>query len=131
MSPALYDGMVLSILDPPDHVAARLNAFQPHRVVGYSSAVATLAEWSLAGRLRIAPRQIVVGSDRLTPSMEETIAAAWGAPVHLAYMASESVYIGIREPGDVELTLLDDLNIVEILDSGQRAVGPGSPVGWC
>jgi amino acid adenylation domain-containing protein len=125
LSPALHDVMVISVFDPPERVVARLEAFQPHRLVGYSSAVTTLAEWAQAGRLRIAPRRIVVSSDRLTPAMEATIGAAWRAPIHLLYVASESVYLGIRAPGEAELTLLDDLNIVEILDSAQRPVGPG------
>lgn len=50
MAPALHDILVLSILDPPEHVVGQLHAFQPHRVVGYSSAVTTLADWTMGGR---------------------------------------------------------------------------------
>ena len=125
LTPALHDVLLLSMLDPPAQVVERLEAFQPDRLVGYSSAVATLAEWALAGRLRIAPRWVVVGSDRLSESMERTIAAAWGTKPYLLYVASESLYIGIRGPGEPEITMLDDLNIVEILDAEHREVGAG------
>ncbi len=125
LTPALHDVLLLSMLDPPAQVVERLEAFQPDRLVGYSTAVATLAEWALAGRLRIAPRWVVVGSDRLSESMERTIAAAWGTKPYLLYVATESLYIGIRGPGEPEITVLDDLNIVEILDAEHREVGAG------
>jgi amino acid adenylation domain-containing protein len=127
MAPGVHDVLTVSILDPPEQVIERLEAFQPHRLVAYSSALTRLAEWALAGRLRIAPRRVVASSDRLSPAMEETIRKAWPVPLHLLYSASESIYIGIREPGHREMTLLDDLNILEVLDASGREVGPGEP----
>ena len=66
----VYDPLILSLLDPTEETIRQLNAFQPHRLTGYSSSVAQLAEIALEGKLKIAPQRIFVGGDKLTPSME-------------------------------------------------------------
>src|SRR5262245_32832230 len=48
---ARYETMLLSLLDPSEHTVRKLNAFQPHRVYGYASSVAALAEMSIEGTL--------------------------------------------------------------------------------
>jgi amino acid adenylation domain-containing protein len=127
MAPGVHDVLNVSIFDPPEQVIQRLEAFQPHRLVAYSSALTRLAGWALDGRLRIAPRRLVANSDRLSPAMEETVRKAWPVPLHLLYVSSESIYIGTREPGRRDFTVLDDLNIVEVLDPEGREAGPGEP----
>src|SRR5262249_42683065 len=54
-----------------------------------------------------------------------TIKAAWDVPIHSSYSASESLYLGLQEASEPEMTLMDDLNIVEVLDAAQQPVAPG------
>ena len=125
MPKALYDVLMLSMLDSSAHVVEQLQAFQPHRLVGYSSSMAMLAEWTLQGALRIRPQTVVAGGDLLTDRMEHSIQEAWGAPLYLNYGTTESIYLAIRAPHQTDMTMLDDLNILEILDDAHQEVSPG------
>jgi amino acid adenylation domain-containing protein len=125
MPSSVYDTLVLSLLSPADEVVEQLNAFQPDRLHGYASSIARLAEMARAGRLRIRPRRIVVGGDKLTPGLEQVIRDAWDVPLHVFYAASESKYIAARDPGASELAVLEDLNILEVLGDDDRPVPTG------
>jgi amino acid adenylation domain-containing protein len=57
--------------------------------------------------------------------MERKIRQAWGAPIYGLYAASESKYIAIKSPERNEMTVMDDLNIVEVLDEKDQAVSAG------
>jgi amino acid adenylation domain-containing protein len=118
----VYDTLILSVLDSPDHIVEQLNAFQPHRLHGYSSSISMLAELALQGTLRIQPQSIIVSGDKLTATMEERIQEAWRPGIYVLYSASESKYIAFKKPGQEEMTVLDDLNIVEVLDENNRSV---------
>jgi amino acid adenylation domain-containing protein len=122
---AEYDTRIFSLLDPAEQVVRELNALQPDRLVGYSSSVTQLAEWALQGQLRIHPRRIFVSSDPLTEGMECKIQQAWGAPVYNLYGASESIYLAVKEPGQEEMTVMDDLNVLEVLGEDHKPVPPG------
>ena len=119
---AVYDTLILSLLDSPEQTVKQLNAFQPHRLSGYSSAVANLAELALEGQLQIRPRSVFVSGDKLTEGMKTRIREAWRAPIYDFYGASESKYIAIRTPEQDQMMVMDDLNIVEVLDEKDRAV---------
>ena len=125
MPAAVFETLIASPLDPLEQTLARLNAFQPEQLMGYSSSVAELAELSLAGRLKIRPKRVLVGGDKLSSAMETQIREAWGAPIHDVYAASESKYIAVREPGQENMTVLDDLNILEVLDENNHMVSFG------
>lgn len=125
MPKAIYETLILSLLDSREHAVRQLNAFQPHQLHGYSSSVANLAKLALQGQLRVYPKRIFVGGDKLTASMETKIREAWGAPIHILYAASESKYIAMKEPGQDEMTVMDDLNIVEVLDESDQPVSSG------
>ncbi len=122
MPQSVYDTLILSLLDSTEQTIEQLTAFQPHRLTGYSSSVAQLAELALDGRLEIFPQRIFVVGDRLTESMEGKIRAAWDVPLYVLYAASESKCIAIKTPERGQMTVLDDLNIVEVLDDCDRAV---------
>jgi hypothetical protein len=124
---SVYDVLVNSLLEPTDRVIARLNKFQPHRLVGYSSTIHALAQLTRQGKLAIKPQTIVVSGDLMTKSMEREIREAWGAALYSLYSTSESIFLAIREPGQEEMTIIDDLNIVEVLDDEDREVGTGEP----
>lgn len=123
MPPRVYDTLILSLLDSTEQTLRQLNVFQPHRLTGYSSSVARLAELALDGRLDIHPQRIFVGGDRLTGSMERKIRAAWKAPIYSMYAASESKYIALKTPEHDQFMVMDELNIVEVLDDDDRPVG--------
>jgi amino acid adenylation domain-containing protein len=121
----IYDTLICPLLNNVERTARELSDFQPHRLVGYSSSVASLAELALNGSLCIRPQRVFVSGDKLTPSMEQRIRAAWDAPVYNFYSASESKFIAIKTPKREEMRVLDDLNIVEVLDEQDQPVGPG------
>ena len=124
MPDSVYETLLLSLLDPSDQTVQRLNEFQPHRLNGYSSCVAQLAEFALEGRLRIAPQRIFVHGDMLTGAMERQILAAWNAPIYMLYACAESKFMAIRTPGSDQMTVLDDLNVLEVLDERDQPVAP-------
>jgi phenylacetate-CoA ligase len=122
----VFETLILSLLDPTEHVVERLNAFQPHRLDGYSSAIQWLAQLALDGMLRIHPQNVFVSGDRLTDTMEETIRRAWEAPIYNLYNAVESKYLAVKGAGQAEMMVMDDLNLLEILDDHNRPVPPGA-----
>jgi amino acid adenylation domain-containing protein len=125
MPKTVYDTLIISLRDSREQVTERLNAFQPHRLQGYASSIAVLAEMALDGRLRINPKCVFVSGDKLSDAMENTIREAWRAPVYNLYSASESKCIAIRKPYQREMIVVDDLNIVEVLDDNDQAVATG------
>lgn len=125
MPTSIYDLLILSVLDASQTVVKQLNDFQPHQLGGYASSVSALAELELKGRVRIHPERIVVGGDKLTASMERTILKAWEAPIHVVYSASESTFLALRNCGRDELTVMEDLNIVEVLTEANQPASPG------
>jgi amino acid adenylation domain-containing protein len=122
---SVYDTLIVSLLDPAEYVIEQLQRFQPHRLTGYSSSIALLAEQAMEGKLRIHPQTIFVSGDLLTQSMEQRIQEAWGAPTCNLYGASESLFLAVKEAGHEEMTVMDDLNVLEILDEQNRPVEPG------
>jgi phenylacetate-CoA ligase len=125
MPKAIFDTLILSLLDPMEQVVERLNAFQPHRLDGYSSSISMLAELALEGKLCIRPQNVFVSGDKLTPSIEETIRQAWRAPIYDLYNTNESKYLAFRGPGHDEMMVMDDINLLEVLDENNRPVSPG------
>jgi amino acid adenylation domain-containing protein len=77
------------------------------------------------GQLRISPKRIFVSGEKLTAEMEGQIHQAWAAPVIDSYSASESRFIAWKQSGDTAMNIIDELNILEILDSDSRQVGIG------
>lgn len=125
MPKSTYEVLLLSLLEPTQRTIDQLNVFQPDRLDGHASSVAWLADQAGQGKLRIRPEQIIVSGDALTGSMERIITSAWSAPVWVLYTCSESFCLALRELGQTEMTVLDDLNIAEVLDSRNRAAAPG------
>jgi phenylacetate-coenzyme A ligase PaaK-like adenylate-forming protein len=122
---AIFDTLILSLLDPIEQVVERLNAFQPHRLDGYSSSISMLAELALQGKLRIGPQNVFVSGDKLTANIEETIRRAWRAPIYNLYNAVESKYLAFKGPSHDEMMVMDDLNLLEVLDENNRPVSAG------
>ncbi|MGE5215799.1 MAG: AMP-binding protein [Chloroflexota bacterium] len=121
---AVYETLIVSCLDPVSQVNEQLQAFDPQRLTGYSSSIALLAEEAIEGRLRIRPQRVFVSGDLLTERSRQKIKEAWSAPITNLYGASESLFLAIQDSED-EMTVMSDLNILEILDENNRSVEPG------
>ena len=125
MPKAVFETIVLSLLDSSEEVISRLNVFQPHRLTGYSSHLANLADMALAGAALYPTDNILATGDLLTESMERKIRAAWNAPLYELYCASEkSIHLGVKA-GSGEMRIMDDLNIVEVLNDRNQPAPSG------
>jgi amino acid adenylation domain-containing protein len=125
-SHSAHEVLRLCVLDPVEEVCARLNAFQPQRLHSYASAITWLAEWTLQGKLRIAPRTVLATADRLTPAMRAQVKEVWNADIYDLYAAAESLYMAVRRPADEEFQVFTDLNLLEVVDPANRMVRPGT-----
>ena len=105
-------------------MVAGLNEAQPDFLIAYPSALHVLSFEAHAGRLRIAPRQIVSVSEPLLPEIRAAAEAAWGVRVGNMWGASEGG--GVAVPCDrARAHLSEDLLIVEPVDEDGRPVAPG------
>ena len=125
MPQSIYDLCILSVLDVKERVIDRLNEFQPHQLHGYASGIHELSRLAVMGQLRISPKRIFVSGEKLTDEMEGQIHQAWAAHVIDSYSASESRFIAWKQSGETAMNIIDELNILEILDSDSRQVGTG------
>jgi amino acid adenylation domain-containing protein len=125
ISARLYETLIVSLMEDPQSVVEKLNRFQPSRLTGYSSIIASLARSALEKKLRIRPTDIVVGGDLMTEGMKTAIQEAWNAPITAIYAASESLYIAVRGPTQDDLEVLEELNLVEVLGNDNCAVSAG------
>ena len=103
---------------------AGLNEAQPDVLIAYPSALHVLSFEARAGRLRIAPRQILSCSEPLLPEIRSAAEAAWGVRVGNAWGTSEGG--GVAIPCEhARSHLSEDLVIVEPVDENGRPVAPG------
>ncbi len=110
---------------PLAEIVAGLAAVQPEVLTGYPSALHQLALEAQAGRLRIAPEQVVVYGEPLLPEQRRIFADVWGAPVHNWWGTSEGNVLGASCGEGAGLHLHDDLYVVEPV----RADGSAAAVG--
>jgi phenylacetate-CoA ligase len=109
---------------PTDDIVTGLNLAQPDCLVAYPSALHVLSFEARAGRLRIAPRQVLSCAEPLLPEIREAAEEAWGAPVGNIWAASEGG--GMAVPcAHSRSHLSEDLVIVEPVDEDGRPVAPG------
>jgi phenylacetate-CoA ligase len=107
-----------------EQMVAGLNAAQPDVLIAYPSALHVLSFEAAAGRLRIAPRQILSCSEPLLPEIRAAAEAAWGVRVGNVWGTSEGGGVGI--PCEhARSHLSEDLLIVEPVDEDGRPVAPG------
>jgi amino acid adenylation domain-containing protein len=125
-SHAAHEVLSLSVFDPIEEIQARLNAFQPERLQSYPSGLSWLTEWALQGRLRIAPRSVLVSGERLSPAMRAQVQQAWNAEIYDLYASAESLYMAVRRPGRDDFHVFTDLNVLEVVDATRRMVEPGA-----
>lgn len=110
----------------PMRPAAELQALAPTVIATYPSAAVLLAEECRAGRLRIAPQELLTGGETLSAAMRHFVEQAFGCPVADSYGASEFLSLA-SECRRVCLHLNSDWAILESLDDHGNAVPPGTP----
>ena len=107
-----------------EEMVAGLNEAQPDVVFAYPSALHVLSFEARAGRLRIAPRQILSCAEPLLPEIRSTAEDAWGVRVGNAWGMSEGG--GVAIPCErARSHLSEDLVIVEPVDEDGLPVAPG------
>jgi phenylacetate-CoA ligase len=111
---------------PWPQIVDRLNALQPPALLGFASALARLAAEQRAHRLHIAPMVIISTSETLLPEARAEITAAFGTPVVNSFASTEGL-MGSSAPGGDVLMFNSDMCIIELVDAGNRPVGPGVP----
>jgi len=134
MSPRLFAALQsgdavpqLSALTPLDEMVAALNAFQPGVLLGYPTVATLLASEQLAGRLKIAPRMLALGSEPMTAEMRDRIRDAWGIDPAEWYATTEAATIASSTPEHPrELEIFEDQYVIEVVDDLNRPVPPGT-----
>ncbi len=119
---------------PPDfgwtpiaELVAALNAQQPELLLGALGVWRALAEEQIAGRLRIAPKAAVFGSEAMTADVRRRVRQAWGIEPVSGYAATEAPAIATSSPEHPELEIADDAVVIEIVDEDSKPVAPGRP----
>jgi phenylacetate-coenzyme A ligase PaaK-like adenylate-forming protein len=107
-----------------EDVVAGLNQARPDWLIAYPSALHVLAVEARAGRLRVAPRQVLACAEPLLPEIRAAAEEAWGVGVGNVWGASEAGVMAA--PCDrFGSHLNEDLVIVEPVDEDGRTVPPG------
>ena len=124
-------GVPLRVLPAPvtlplPQMVDRLNSLQAPCLIGYASMLARLAAEQSAHRLQIAPAVIISTGETLPPEAHAEITAAFGTPVINTFASTEGL-MGSSEPGGDVLMFNSDMCIIELVDAGNRPVGPGVP----
>ncbi|MES1213184.1 MAG: phenylacetate--CoA ligase family protein [Singulisphaera sp.] len=102
----------------------RLNAFQPHVLVGYASVLDALA-WR-SDQLQLTElRQIANSSEQLTPRSRQHIESTFGVPVIDHYATGECLFLSDGCPTHGGAHINSDWAIVEVVDNQYRPVAPG------
>jgi phenylacetate-coenzyme A ligase PaaK-like adenylate-forming protein len=105
---------------PTEQMVAGLNDARPDVLIAYPSALHVLSFEARAGRLRIAPRQILSCSEPLLPEIRRAAEVAWQVPVGNVWGTSEGG--GVAIPCEhARSHLSEDLVIVEPVDEAGRA----------
>jgi phenylacetate-coenzyme A ligase PaaK-like adenylate-forming protein len=105
-------------------MVAGLNVAQPDFLVAYPSALHVLSVEARAGRLRIAPYQVLSCSEPLLPEIRAAAEEAWGVRVGNIWGMSEGGCAGVACE-HARMHLSEDLVIVEPVDEQGRPVAPG------
>ena len=104
-----------------------LNRFRPKVVMGYPSALGTLAHFALDSRRELVPAQVVITtSETLTVATREALEAAWHCRVWDMYGAVEQCMLATQcEYGNYHVS--PDVGVVEIVDGQGNPCRPGEP----
>jgi phenylacetate-CoA ligase len=99
--------------------------YRPRLVMGYPSALYTLARFALQqGKLPPAAKAVITTSETVTPTIREAIESAWQCQLYDTYGAVEACFFA-SECEHGRLHLSPDIGIYEILDAEGNPCPPG------
>ena len=116
--------LMLPASEPLASMVQKLNTWKPDTLVLYASIGRILADEQLAGRLKIAPRTVMSGSEVLTEETRHRMIQAWGDGIYNNYAATEGV-AAIECEQHRGLHVMEDLALVENVDTNNRSVPAG------
>jgi phenylacetate-CoA ligase len=123
----IYPTLRLDVTTPIAELAGALERFRPHVLTGYPSVIAALAEEQAMGRLWIAPRWVICGSEQLLPRARAAIGAVWCEPLDVYATTETGGVLGSECPVHEGLHLREEECIVEAVDEHERPVADGEP----
>lgn len=121
----LLPTLLLAATEPLDSIVRRLNDWRPDVLIVYASMGRVLADEQLAGRLKIVPQTVMVGSEVLTVETRRRIEEAWGNRVFNNYATTEAGGIAIECDQHRGMHVMEDLVLVENVDKDNQPVPPG------
>jgi phenylacetate-CoA ligase len=121
----LMPTLLLPATEPLNSMVERLNDWQPNLLIVYASMGRILADEQLAGRLKITPHTVMVGSEVLTTETRRRIVEAWGPRVFNNYATTEVGGIAIECDQHRGMHVMEDLVMVENVDKDNKPVPPG------
>jgi phenylacetate-coenzyme A ligase PaaK-like adenylate-forming protein len=115
------------VTTPLPEMVAALNAYQPEALTAYPSIAAQLAEEQLDGKLGISPTVVGTTSEVLTTDMRRRIHDAWNVDPCDIYGTTEAAVPAASRQHQIGMDILEDLVIVESVDTHNHPVPPGTP----
>jgi len=109
ITPELYE-----VNEPMADTVARLNAFQPDVLAGYTGALLQLARQQTMGNLQLAPQLLSTAGEGMTPQDKAVLEAAFGGTAGNGYGSSEFLMMGAEIPKRSTMMLFDDDLIYEM-----------------
>lgn len=106
--------------------AQAIDRYRPQVIVGYTSALETLAEWVADGHpLNWRPSSVITAAEMLSDRQRELIERAFGAPVFHTYGCREFMLIGAECEQHRGYHASDDHLVVEVADDAGRPMTSG------
>ncbi|MEA2102063.1 MAG: hypothetical protein U9P80_05760, partial [Thermodesulfobacteriota bacterium] len=118
-----------SVFTPMDQLCEELNAFQPHVLQAYSTALIMLAHEQMQGRLKLRfddPRSSIVAlSEPVTDKMRQMCREAFGMEITNTYGSCESIVMARECEAHRGMHINADFVILEVVDDAYQPVAPG------
>jgi len=124
LSTRLLPTLRLDAAEPLAALVQRLNDWQPTALAVYPSVLVQLADEQLAGRLRIALKNVATSAEVLTTEARRRVEQAWGIRVFDTYGATEYAPIA-AECTFGNKHLFEDRAIIEVVDEQGRVLPAG------
>lgn len=124
-----FNVLRLSVFDPIAENVAKLNAFKPEFITGYTSSLEVIAREEEAGRLRLRKsgvlKQITNVSEPLPDDSARRFETVFGVHVTNQYAMGECMALTSGCPVHSGNHLNADLAVLEIVDKNYKPVPPG------
>lgn len=110
---------------PMREMVGALNAYQPDRIISYSSVLEELCAEAVEGQLNIKPNRVSANSEPLTQEAREAAKKAWGIDIHNQWGSVEIGVAGSEGEGFEGLVMAEDFCIFEAADEAGNPVTEG------